>query len=430
MLGDTAGPQGRYGGLTSTGFAEVAIGDLRLDEAVRPPVDLLRRAGADSAAHPLAFVLTRLRSAATDVERLDEERSLVRLLDLPTARGLRPRRHGPAVAPGRRRTSLDAVLGRPGSVPVLTATSSSRLAGTAARASAAVDGDPATAWVAAYGDQVGQWIDVVAEAAPQPIDRLDLDARRRRTSLRARPGSRLEADGQRRGLARGPRRRRRRSARRHHDGLGRRSPHPSRPPTCASWWRTCGASRRRTGAPGSIRTMPVGVAELGIPGLTRPRPDGPLRLRLPNRPPHAGRRPRRPSRSAARSRTPSPARRWPCGRATARRSPSPRARTSCAPLAGATTGLDVDRVVLRSDADGAAATATGPLADRRCRRTDDRGARPGHGLCVAAGCPPPSRVCPSGSSSARAGTTAGRPPSRARRSARPSSSTGSPTAGS
>ena len=162
---DSAGPQGRYGGLTSVGFAEVVIGDgaRRLDELIRPPVDLLGRTHGGSG-HPLAFVLTRLRSAPTDVERLDEEPALARLLTIPEAR--RASLAGTARLSARAPSVVvDALLGvDPGAQP--TATASSTLPALTARPAAVLDGDPSTAWTAAYGDQVGQWL---AVRAPSPV---------------------------------------------------------------------------------------------------------------------------------------------------------------------------------------------------------------------------------------------------------------------
>ena len=269
VLADTAGRQGRYGGLTSTGFAEVTVGDLRLDEAVRPPVDLLQRAGSTSAAHALAIVLTRLRSAPTDIERLDEEPTLVRLVDLTT-----PRRFslsGTArLSPRAPDALLDSLLAGATRGDVV-ATSSSRLAGTAARASAALDGDPGTAWVAAYGDQLGQWLEADGGTA-RSIDRLDLvllaDGRHSVPTQVA-----VEADGQ------------------HIASL----PVPAIPdgdrPGATTLVRlplpqTVTATRVRLVVEAvrpvettdwgtrKIRTMPVGIAELGIPGLAQPAPQG------------------------------------------------------------------------------------------------------------------------------------------------------------
>lgn len=192
ILEDSVGSRPRYGGLTSTGFAEVRIGDLHLDEAIRPPTSLLDRLGPASVANPLAIVLTRLRSAATDIERQDEERSLARVVGLPGERafGLT----GTArLSPRASDLVLDGVLGQPDATS--SATSSSRMGTVASRASSAIDGDLATAWTTAYGEQTGQWIDITSPWAPT-IDHLNLavvaDGRH---SVPTRVG--VEADGRR-----------------------------------------------------------------------------------------------------------------------------------------------------------------------------------------------------------------------------------------
>ncbi|MEX2292565.1 MAG: alpha-(1-_3)-arabinofuranosyltransferase family protein [Acidimicrobiales bacterium] len=171
ILEDSVGPRPRYGGLTSTGFAEVHIGHVRLDEAIRPPTDLLDRAGARSLAHPLAVVLTRLRSAATDVERLDEEQALVRILDLPG-----PREFGLTGTARLSPRAADEVLNRllGGDAAGWSAVSSSRMGPVATWAGSAIDGDLATSWTTAYGDQTRQWIDVSPPTGQAGFERLDL----------------------------------------------------------------------------------------------------------------------------------------------------------------------------------------------------------------------------------------------------------------
>lgn len=169
ILEDTAGDQGRYGGWTSTGFAEVGLGDRHLDEVVRPPVDLLLRAGDRSQAHPLAIVLTRLRSAPTDVGYDDEERVLARAMRLPTERSFRL---GGTVRTSPHTTDavLTALLDRPGSV---TATASSRLPGRSTRAAAALDGDATTAWTTPFDGALGAWLEV-ERPRPAALEHLDL----------------------------------------------------------------------------------------------------------------------------------------------------------------------------------------------------------------------------------------------------------------
>ncbi|HUF83069.1 MAG TPA: alpha-(1-_3)-arabinofuranosyltransferase family protein, partial [Acidimicrobiia bacterium] len=267
VIDDTAGARPRYGGLTSTGFAEVRVGDLRLDEAVRPPVDLLSRAGSAATDHALAVVLTRLRSAATDVERLDEEPSLVRILELPGGRGFTL--SGTARLSPRAADSLVNQLleGSPGP----TATSSSRMAGPAARARAAIDGDHTTAWTSAYGEQVGQWIEV-QDTTARRIDRLDLrvvaDGRH---SVPTQLG--IEIDGQRvttlpvPPIADG-------STPGATTAVSLRLPAP----VVASRLRVVVDRVRiietRDWSTRKVRTMPVAAAELGVPELDRPAPTG------------------------------------------------------------------------------------------------------------------------------------------------------------
>ena len=189
VLADSAGPRSRYGGITSSGFAEIGIGDLHLDEVIRPPVDLLERAGSRSADHALAVVLTRLRTAPTETRYGDEERFLARALTLPTARSYR--------LEGTVRTSpraddavLSSLLDQPGP---LTATSSERLPGRERRASAALDGDPGTAWTTGFAPGDGAWLELTRQA-PALLERLDLQVvTDRRHSVPSRLG--ILADG-------------------------------------------------------------------------------------------------------------------------------------------------------------------------------------------------------------------------------------------
>lgn len=357
ILADSAGPQGRYGGLSSTGFAEVVIGDgsLVLDELVRPPVDLLERAG-DRPGHPLALVLTRLRSAPTDIERLDEEVALARLLSLPAPRRVSLTGSGrlSARAPS---PIVDALVGvDPTTDPVVTA--SSTLPALVARPSAALDGDAATAWTAAYGDQVGQWLDV---EAPQPttLDRVAIEVQvDERFSVPLRLG--VEVDGQR--------------------VTGVEVQPPDGPTPAGGTAR--GEALLPAGLTGSrlrlvveevrsavttdwgsraIRTLPVSIAEVEVDGLSVEAPSGPLStgcrgdlLTLDGRPVAVELR----------------------GEAKAALQGAPLEITACAgPLdlspgehvlravPGADSGLDLDRLLLVSGRDGSAALPDGTLRD-------------------------------------------------------------------
>ncbi|MCI3949731.1 MAG: type protein, partial [Acidimicrobiales bacterium] len=177
VQGDNVGRRRRYDGLSPVGFAEVRVGDVRVDEVVRLPSDLLAAAGAGSADSTLDVLLERNRSNPLQFGRGDEELSVVRAFELPTDRAfsLAGDARLSAYAP---EPLLDELLGIPGAEDGgLTATSSSYIQGLlSARASSAVDGDPSTAWQTPFGDAaiVDSWIEV---AAPGPVtfDRLDLE---------------------------------------------------------------------------------------------------------------------------------------------------------------------------------------------------------------------------------------------------------------
>lgn len=170
----------RYDGISAVGFAEVVVTDLDgtrpvADEVVRLPTDLLDVAGHDALDRSLAVVLTRLRVAGTVAVRSDPERSMARTFSLPDARSF--------AVTGQIRLSnravgdnvIDAALGLPdaGSGGV-TATSSRRLpGGLANRAMAAIDGDPDTWWSPGFLDQRGEFVDYVA-ARPVTVDELQL----------------------------------------------------------------------------------------------------------------------------------------------------------------------------------------------------------------------------------------------------------------
>jgi arabinofuranan 3-O-arabinosyltransferase len=150
----------------SVGLAELRIPGVDATEAVRLPVDLLQR----SDGRRLAISLARLRSDPAEVVRGDDETHLARLLELPSRRsfGLA----GTARLSARASDDLlRAALGVTG--PVVTA--SDTLAGDlASRPWAATDGDPATRWRPGFGDQVGRWIETDL-AGTTSVDHLDLE---------------------------------------------------------------------------------------------------------------------------------------------------------------------------------------------------------------------------------------------------------------
>jgi hypothetical protein len=174
----SAGARTSYAGLSGVGLAEVGIpGVAPVSETLRLPTDLLGRAGAASASHELVVALDRLR-APTVPPRTDPEASLDRTFTLPTARtfslGGTARistldsdfQVGQLLGggPGPGRTAGTAGAGARGATGAAAATvvasnSSSRLPGDLqAGAAAAIDGNPATAWVPGLGKQAGNWV--------------------------------------------------------------------------------------------------------------------------------------------------------------------------------------------------------------------------------------------------------------------------------
>ncbi len=161
------------GGLSAVGLAEVELPAVRAQEHVVMPSDLLRGAGAASTADRLAIEMTRVRVAPA-TSRTDPESALDRVVWLPGARTLT------LTGTARLDSSvpdhvLDALVGRPAPGGA-TADSTGRLQGDAAdTASAALDGNDATVWSTPLGDgeQIGQSI-TVHVAAPLTVDQLHL----------------------------------------------------------------------------------------------------------------------------------------------------------------------------------------------------------------------------------------------------------------
>ncbi len=167
------------GGLSSVGLAEVSLdahgAPARAEESVVMPEDLLRMAGASSLQDRLALVMTRLRVAPA-TSRTDPEPALDRTFWLPTTRTFwltGTARLDASVSD----QLIDELVGRPGSDGSgVVATSTGRLQGDpGATASAALDGNPATAWSSPIGPgrQVGQSL-TIQLPSPVTFDHLDL----------------------------------------------------------------------------------------------------------------------------------------------------------------------------------------------------------------------------------------------------------------
>jgi arabinofuranan 3-O-arabinosyltransferase len=153
----------------AVGFAEIDLDGLRVRERVRLPVDVTERIGGDAGGHRLEVVLTRLRQDPGVRGRQDEELALDRRITLPDDR--RFRFVGTArVNPNAPDDVIDEVLGT--TARGATFSASGHLDGDpAARASRAFDGNPRTAWTADLGRQEGQWL---ALDSPVPVTISDL----------------------------------------------------------------------------------------------------------------------------------------------------------------------------------------------------------------------------------------------------------------
>ncbi|QYG93020.1 DUF3367 domain-containing protein [Iamia sp. SCSIO 61187] len=170
------GTRNSYADLSAIGFADIRLGDgdLRLEESFRPPTDLLDALGEDSHDLPLALALTRLRARATAPLRSDPEPRMIRDLSIPTARsfGL----SGTARLADRATDEvIDQLVGLPSVEEGGVATEASRhLTGDLeGRPTAAVDGDPTTHWSPGFLGQDGDWA-AYTQAEPITFDHMDL----------------------------------------------------------------------------------------------------------------------------------------------------------------------------------------------------------------------------------------------------------------
>jgi hypothetical protein len=161
-----------YNGLSAVGLADVKIPMADGQPAVaqdllRMPTDLLSTAGAGSLDHQLVLTMTRDRANPAEPFKEDTESTIDRVFTLPTARtfSLTGTARISSYVPD---TTVDTLLGRPAQAP--TAVSSGRLPGDlGSRASAAFDGDPSTAWQPGFGAQQGAWIELTTQQSQAPV---------------------------------------------------------------------------------------------------------------------------------------------------------------------------------------------------------------------------------------------------------------------
>ena len=159
--GDSVRWNASYVGLAEIRLRDDAPGskDLQVDEYIRMPTDLLHAVGTASLEHPLVLTMTRDGRAVDPVT--DSEFALQRIFSIPTARDFAV--GGTArINAGAPDDVIDSVLGFPGADQGgYTVTTSERLFGdVASRGSSAIDDDPTTAWTTPIGDILGQSVRV------------------------------------------------------------------------------------------------------------------------------------------------------------------------------------------------------------------------------------------------------------------------------
>ena len=174
--GATLGAGKRYDGLPQVGFTEISIpGADPASESLRLPTDL---SGPASDGHPLEILVNRQR--AIEPPRHDPELAMSRTFDLGSARTFSVA--GTAeINAGDSDYLIDQLIGlvpppavSGGAPTVVSANSSTRLDGDrSARANSALDGNPATAWIAETGPQDGEWLEF-GLSQPVSFDHLDL----------------------------------------------------------------------------------------------------------------------------------------------------------------------------------------------------------------------------------------------------------------
>jgi hypothetical protein len=373
VLADSAGDLPRWVGQSPIGFTEVELGgepnpadpDL---EAVRLPTDLLAAAGAEALDHPLAVTLTRQRQDPTDPARADEERSLVRAFDLPG-----PRQFSLAgtarLSPWADPALTGELIGRPRDGSSAWADSSDRPTGALISSAPLIfDGDPATAWHTDGSYLEGQWVEV---NTPRPVTIDSLPLSIVADGLHSRPTEvTLSVDGEEVATVDVP-------------ALDDRGPAGHTDTVELDVPRVRGRSFRLELSeveipelPGAVygdAPPPVAIAEVDLPGPKVPelsrRVDSGCRddlLTVNDRPVPVRVRGTTADALAAR-----PLRLAPCGD---RRTVTLRTENLLSSTRGSTSGIDVDQLVLRSAAGGAASSAEGTLVAEAGGTTGTTGA--------------------------------------------------------
>ncbi len=158
VTGVTTGDPASAASRAAVGFSEIDLGLGPTVEMIRPP-----SAALDSAAGPLAIVLTRLRVDPLDRWRADPEPALARVFVVPDERAF-----DAAVTLRLDRRATDEVLTE--LLGDAAATADRRLTGAARnRGAAALDGDAGTAWITPIDGAIGSSLTFEATEAVGPV---------------------------------------------------------------------------------------------------------------------------------------------------------------------------------------------------------------------------------------------------------------------
>ncbi len=152
---------GSFLGQNAVGL-DVVSDEPPITEVVRPPIDISRSVGIGLADRPLAIVLSRERADAASTYRRDPEPQLLRALQLPVAT--------PFILSGNAHVADRS----PDALRVASLSSSGHLEGSEqSRVSSAFDGNSSTRWVAPMGQADGEWLGADLGTA-RTIDHLDI----------------------------------------------------------------------------------------------------------------------------------------------------------------------------------------------------------------------------------------------------------------
>jgi hypothetical protein len=150
------------------GLSEVQVPGQHVVEVIAMPEDLLKSAGTASLANRLSIVMNRQRVSPYP-PRSDPETTISREFTLPTSRTFTVS-GAASISPLIPDDQIDRLVGRPGTAGTgIVAYSKGRMPGSlTSGAAAALDGNPATAWQPGWGavHQKGQWLEY---ALPRPV---------------------------------------------------------------------------------------------------------------------------------------------------------------------------------------------------------------------------------------------------------------------